>query len=71
MYVGVLAGVAGQVILLRSLTLAAYAVLLALGFHQFVTRYEEPTLRKKYGARYDDFRVNVPRWIPRWTPGKR
>jgi protein-S-isoprenylcysteine O-methyltransferase Ste14 len=44
-YVGVLAGVAGQVILFRSLTLAAYAVLLALGFHQFVTRYEEPTLR--------------------------
>jgi protein-S-isoprenylcysteine O-methyltransferase Ste14 len=71
MYVGVLAGVAGQVILFRSLTLAAYAALLALGFHEFVTRYEEPTLRKKYGVRYDDFRANVPRWIPRWTPGKR
>jgi hypothetical protein len=60
MYVGVLAGVAGQVILLRNLTLVAYAVLLALGFHQFVTRYEEPTLRKKYGARYDAFCRNAP-----------
>ena len=67
MYVGVLAGVAGQMILFHSFALAAYAVLLALGFHLFVTRYEEPTLRRRYGAHYDAFCRSVPRWIPRWT----
>jgi protein-S-isoprenylcysteine O-methyltransferase Ste14 len=66
MYVGVLTAVAGQAVLFRSLALVAYGVLLALGFHLFVTRYEEPTLRKKY-AGYEAFCRNVPRWIPRWT----
>jgi len=68
MYVGVLTGIAGQVILFRSLSLAAYLILVASGFHLFVTRYEEPTLRRKYGPSYDAFCRNVPRWIPRWTP---
>lgn len=33
--------------------------------------FEEPHLRKRFGADYDDFRRNVPRWIPRltaWVP---
>jgi len=45
MYLGVLAGVAGQAILFRSLALSAYAALLASGFRPFVTQDEEPTLR--------------------------
>jgi len=64
MYLGVLTGIAGQVILFRSLPLVGYGVLLALGFHFFITRYEEPTLRKTYGSQYDDFCRRVPRWIP-------
>jgi protein-S-isoprenylcysteine O-methyltransferase Ste14 len=68
MYIGVLAGIAGQALLFRSLALAAYLVLIAFGFHLFVTRYEEPTLRKKYGSSYDAFSRSVPRWIPRLKP---
>lgn len=68
MYLGVLAGIAGQAILFRSLTLTTYLILVALGFHIFVTRYEEPTLHKKYGPSYETFRQHVPRWIPRWAP---
>ncbi|OBA95604.1 RemK protein [Mycolicibacterium fortuitum] len=33
--------------------------------------FEEPHLRRRFGAQYDDFRRNVPRWIPRptaWVP---
>jgi protein-S-isoprenylcysteine O-methyltransferase Ste14 len=33
---------------------------------------EEPHLRKRFGSDYDDYRRNVPRWIPRlsaWQPG--
>jgi protein-S-isoprenylcysteine O-methyltransferase Ste14 len=30
--------------------------------------YEEPTLRKKFGPDYDEYRKNVPRWLPRLRP---
>ncbi len=36
--------------------------------HLFVCLYEEPTLRRSYGAQYDLYRSNVPRWLPRLTP---
>ncbi|BAS17671.1 hypothetical protein AHiyo8_59740 [Arthrobacter sp. Hiyo8] len=34
----------------------------------FVRLYEEPTLARKFGAEYEDYRANVPRWLPRLTP---
>ena len=30
--------------------------------------YEEPALVLSFGTEYEDFRANVPRWIPRLTP---
>ena len=33
--------------------------------HLFVTLYEEPTLKKKFGAAYEEYLKRVPRWIPR------
>jgi protein-S-isoprenylcysteine O-methyltransferase Ste14 len=30
----------------------------------FVLGYEEPKLRSTFGAEYERFRANVPRWIP-------
>jgi len=43
--------------------IAAGAV--AIAVHLFVVFYEEPTLRKKFGADYVDYCRNVPRWWPR------
>jgi protein-S-isoprenylcysteine O-methyltransferase Ste14 len=37
----------------------------ALGIHLFVVFYEEPTLRSKFGAEYDQYRQHVRRWWPR------
>jgi protein-S-isoprenylcysteine O-methyltransferase Ste14 len=37
----------------------------ALGVHLFVVFYEEPTLRGKFGAPYEEYRRNVRRWWPR------
>lgn len=34
----------------------------------FVRLYEEPVLTRKFGAEYDEYRRNVPRWLPRLTP---
>jgi len=65
MYVAVLAVVIGQAILFRSLLLAAYALLLWVVFHMFVVFFEEPTLRRQFGASYETYLHMVPRWLPR------
>ena len=36
-----------------------------IGAALFVRLYEEPTLRAKFGADYEEYCRNVPRWIPR------
>jgi len=45
--------------------LIAAVAAVALGVHLFVVLYEEPTLRKKFGADYEDYCGNVRRWWPR------
>ena len=34
----------------------------------FVVTYEEPTLRRTYGASYEAYTAAVRRWIPRARP---
>jgi protein-S-isoprenylcysteine O-methyltransferase Ste14 len=67
-YVGVVAIIFGQALLFGDLRLLWYAVLLWLFFHVWVLVLEEPTLEQTFGAQYEDFRANVPRWVPRLTP---
>jgi protein-S-isoprenylcysteine O-methyltransferase Ste14 len=31
-----------------------------------VVFYEEPTLRRKFGAEYEEYCRRVPRWLPRF-----
>jgi protein-S-isoprenylcysteine O-methyltransferase Ste14 len=45
-----------------ALTVALVAV---VGVALFVRFYEEPTLRRMFGADYEEYCRNVPRWIPR------
>ena len=68
MYVAVVATILGQALLFGNVRLLEYVGAVWLGFHVFVLAYEEPTLRKAYGAEYEAFCANVPRWLPRWTP---
>jgi protein-S-isoprenylcysteine O-methyltransferase Ste14 len=68
MYVGILFALAGEVLLFRSRDLAVFALLLWLGFHLFVSLYEEPTLTRRYGDEYLRFKRYVPRWLPRLAP---
>jgi protein-S-isoprenylcysteine O-methyltransferase Ste14 len=65
MYLAVLSVVAGQALVVGAPRVLGWAALLWLGFHLFVVGYEEPTLRRTFGAEYDAFRASVPRWIPR------
>jgi protein-S-isoprenylcysteine O-methyltransferase Ste14 len=65
MYVGVLAMIAGHFLWFGYWNLLIYAIFVFVGFNTFVTYYEEPTLKRKFGAAYEDYLKKVPRWIPR------
>jgi protein-S-isoprenylcysteine O-methyltransferase Ste14 len=67
-YVAVVAVILGQAVLFADWRLLGYGALIWLAFHIFVLAYEEPTLRQSYGAEYESYRANVPRWLPRLTP---
>jgi protein-S-isoprenylcysteine O-methyltransferase Ste14 len=68
MYVSVLALIFGQAFVFGSTRLLIYGVCVWVAFHLFVVIYEEPKLRRTYGAEYDEFVKKVPRWIPRLKP---
>ena len=65
MYVGVLAIIIGHFLWFRYWFLLVYALLVFIGFYTFVVFYEEPTLKGKFGASYEEYLRRVPRWIPK------
>lgn len=65
MYVAVAALILSQGLLLGSLRLLEYGGLVWLLMHLFVRLYEEPKLEAVFGAEYQAYRAQVPRWIPR------
>ena len=64
MYVGFAAGWIGLWVLFGHANPAPIAAVaaVALGVHLFVVFYEEPTLRQKFGAEYEEYCRNVCRW---------
>lgn len=67
MYVGFAAGWIGLFVIFGHAdpVLIAAVAAVALGVHLFMVFYEEPTLRKKFGADYEEYCQNVRRWWPR------
>ena len=65
MYLSVTAIVLGEVLLTRSAALGAYWAIWFACVNLFVVGYEEPTLRRQFGASYDEYVRQVGRWIPK------
>lgn len=65
MYFGVLLIIIGHFIWFGYWGLLIYAVVVWIAFNLFVRLYEEPNLRKRFGAEYENYLKSVPRWIPR------
>jgi protein-S-isoprenylcysteine O-methyltransferase Ste14 len=67
MYLGFAAGWIGLWVMFGHANVAAIVTVaaIALGVHLFVVFYEEPTLRRKFGAEYEEYCRNVSRWLPR------
>ncbi|GAA3651816.1 isoprenylcysteine carboxylmethyltransferase family protein [Nonomuraea antimicrobica] len=68
MYVAVLAAIVGQAMLFCDPWLLLYAAVAFLPVRGFVHWYEEPHLRRRFGADYERYRANVPGWWPRLRP---
>ncbi len=66
-YVGGAAGWIGLWIVFGRVSSVSITIALAavVGVHLFVVFYEEPTLRRKFGAEYEEYCRNVHRWWPR------
>jgi len=70
MYVALLILLSGEAIFFSDLRVFYWALIFWTGCHLFVLGYEEPTLKRKFGAQYETYRANVPRWLPRIVPWK-
>ncbi len=64
MYLGVLALILGQGLLLGRELLFVWAASAWLIFQLFLLLEEEPGLRRRFGAEYEDYCARVPRWLP-------
>ncbi len=68
MITGVFTILAGEALLLGSTAIAIwFGTFLAMNAIYFPLS-EEPGLRRRFGADYERYRANVPRWLPRLRP---
>lgn len=64
MYLSVTAIVFGELLLTRSRALLVYWLIWFAAVNLFVIGYEEPTLRRRFGASYERYTQQVGRWLP-------
>ena len=62
MYAGILLILAGHFLRLGFWLLLGYAALAFIAMHLFVTLYEEPALKARFGPAYAAYLQTVPRW---------
>jgi protein-S-isoprenylcysteine O-methyltransferase Ste14 len=62
--IGLFAILLGEAVALRSAPLLSWFVLFAAVNIVYIRVSEEPGLRRRFGAEYDDYCARVPRWLP-------
>ena len=63
MYIGVMTAIGGWILLSHQRGMWIYGCCTAVCLHVFVMLYEEPKLRRLFGAEYDAYCLSVPRWF--------
>lgn len=63
MYVAVVMVIIGQAVLFAEAAVAFYGLVLFFAFHIVVVFIEEPHLRRREGAAFDQYCRTVPRWL--------
>ena len=69
MYLSILTVLFGEALLFASPRLLVYAAGMAAFFHVVVVFSEEPHLRKRHGASFNEYCRTTPRWLPRFRAG--
>jgi protein-S-isoprenylcysteine O-methyltransferase Ste14 len=69
MYLGALIMILGQAVFFENWQVAVFGMIAWGASFVFVLVYEEPTLRKKYGAEYEEYCRRVARWVPKIRRG--
>jgi protein-S-isoprenylcysteine O-methyltransferase Ste14 len=64
-YLALCATLVGEALVLGRPVILLEAALFGAAVVAFVRLYEEPTLRRRFGAEYDEYRRAVPGWWPR------
>jgi protein-S-isoprenylcysteine O-methyltransferase Ste14 len=64
-YVATLTIIIGHFLWFKAIWMLIYAAVVFLFFHLFVTLYEEPKLKEKFGAAYENYCKSIPRWLPK------
>ncbi len=64
MYFAVTTIVLGEAMFYGSVALLAWALVVWVSMNFYVILYEEPNLRRRFGAPYEAYLEHVPRWIP-------
>lgn len=70
MYVSVATILLGELLIARTAALALYCAGWLVAVNLFVIGYEEPALRRQFGASYERYTKTVGRWIPRLPRGE-
>ena len=65
MYLAVFTLIGSQSLFFWSGHITVYLVILMCATHVLVQLWEEEALRRNFGAMYEDYRRDVPRWLPR------
>ena len=68
MYLAVASVIGGQALVFESAAVLWWLLVFMAAVFTFVTVYEQPTLRRTYGASYEAYCDAVPGWWPRLTP---
>jgi len=68
MYLSVATILVGELLLTRSTGLLIFAAVWFVIVNLFVIGYEEPYLRRRFGASYEAYATRVGRWLPRFRP---
>ena len=58
----------GEALSFQSLDLLLYLSFWIVWFEIKVIFFEEPSLKRRFGETYEQYRKSVRRWIPRLTP---
>ena len=63
MLTGAILIILAESMILNSFPLLAYAIIFLIGNHIYFIKSEEPSLAKRFGKEYIEYRKDVPRWI--------